>query len=632
MVKTKGGGGAEQLLAAVLGRARFEDGDMTPLDADGRISTCAPPLAIQFEQDLASLAESEIGENFMGALDGDIKKLFTDQDTIDEFGAMDMNYLRSAAVLTAAIPPPMTHSENRAERENRDENEKDDEAVMEQGAFRCRISEDGNVCDGEFDTLKAWMNHARRHHSYRCLCTTATITNQCCLCNTVFATRTTAARHLTLSIKRGGVCHAFPNTLKKLDEDVELNCPICDFHAASLRAIQAHLSIHVRAAVEAFQTVIGSNVGRTSRVARGQQPIIGGGGGRTGSKTAPRRTRGQRQRRDTTRRRRIAAERTCGGAGETQLQQRARVARPHVDVVLHSPHASVGGHRDRDGGRGQDVSRQNGGDQARGRRAAEGPAVGGAGASSSSHLGSGREVHGNNDGQDNASYQGVVCRVLERGGDEEHGGEALRDSTTLPSAESVLRRETRQDSHGQDTVEPRHWQGPIRQTIGGTFVGSTNFTGRNSQDRPTATQRSREGRTKIARQTQRGIVRLSAGSSELARNIVSSERVQQRIADGSVSVSRLIDSVDSRDRRDREQSKRRGSTTEGDTESKSGEISVVSSGAFFILVGMDTSRTKPLITLPKRGKGGKKGKASSSGKGVKGGSTGGKTQTKSGQQ
>ena len=168
MVKTKGGGGAEQLLAAVLGRARFEDGDMAPLDADGRISTCAPPLAIQFEQDLASPAESEIGENFMGALDGDIKKLFTDQDTIDEFGAMDMNYLRSAAVLTAAIPPPMTHSENRAERENRDENEKDDEVVMEQGAFRCRISEDGNVCDGEFDTLKAWMNHARRHHSYRC--------------------------------------------------------------------------------------------------------------------------------------------------------------------------------------------------------------------------------------------------------------------------------------------------------------------------------------------------------------------------------------------------------------------------------------------------------------------------------
>eukprot|EP00974_Lingulodinium_polyedra_P108575 10509009-Lingulodinium_polyedra.AAC.1 len=82
-------------------------------------------------------------------------------------------------------------------------------------------------------------------HGLRCLGLVASVTNQCCRCRTVFASREGTQRHLELSLAKGYCTAEKSFTLKALELPADLRCPLCEFEGCGLEELQEHIVLHL---------------------------------------------------------------------------------------------------------------------------------------------------------------------------------------------------------------------------------------------------------------------------------------------------------------------------------------------------------------------------------------------------
>ena len=188
--------------------------------------------------DLCALAALTPLESYIGAVQSNPLVLFTDPDIRDAFLRADPAILL-AARCSIAIPPPGYEPLPRAD------------AVPEKPHV-CRIIDpsSGLECGACFSTNQALVLHqvksGRPEHGKRKLAYVLTVSNQCLLCRSFFASKWIAAKHLASSFERG-ICPARSGSVV-VHEHLSLppyQCVLCQLDFDDIVLAQDHLQRHL---------------------------------------------------------------------------------------------------------------------------------------------------------------------------------------------------------------------------------------------------------------------------------------------------------------------------------------------------------------------------------------------------
>ena len=228
-----------QMLAALFGQCRFEQ--HPTVGADHRLTPTANSLARRAVSDIDALYTFSDGQEFAEELDGRIGLLLCPGDDYfrEKFRALDVRQLK-LAVVSSAVPPP-----GFLEQEVEDLGE---EYIDEELPFHCgwEIEEEndpncGMTCDRMFGTLKALFAHRRFEHSYRNVLYPPTVTNQCFVCMSTFASQQVAQKHVSKAFRTGRcVCDMSVHAKVQFsDEDAE--CLVCGEEFVELSILQRHI-------------------------------------------------------------------------------------------------------------------------------------------------------------------------------------------------------------------------------------------------------------------------------------------------------------------------------------------------------------------------------------------------------
>ena len=202
------------------------------MDAEGRIKVeQANPWALRFEEDMLTLRTMEDSCGFVEDIDRRYALVFVSDEWSEDFVKFDMSWFRKATLGVAIAPPGLTR-------------ELDNEVTPNIGAadasgvgYTCGCY----GCPAWFETKQQIQMHLRISHEMRCLSYVCCVSNICPVCETVFASRTTAQRHLDKSICRG---HCIPNrthTLTDIQIPTSLACPLCELEAGEVTELCSHI-------------------------------------------------------------------------------------------------------------------------------------------------------------------------------------------------------------------------------------------------------------------------------------------------------------------------------------------------------------------------------------------------------
>ena len=209
----------KMVIAALLGTMQFEKSTPVP-----------NPWADQMLDDIKSLHTDEEGEELCRTVGDSIVKVFLDEYARGLLLCIDVGFLRAQY---------WTYGEERS-------------GTCEQkdfGVFACdALKEDGTPCGKEFPTYRALKAHQNftvgGRHGERDKINRLTVTNQCMLCSSTFASRIVAMRHVAGACKHGRcITDRAVNEHELIVPD--LKCPECEHEAPCLSMLQRHIVSHM---------------------------------------------------------------------------------------------------------------------------------------------------------------------------------------------------------------------------------------------------------------------------------------------------------------------------------------------------------------------------------------------------
>lgn len=131
--------------------------------------------------DFLSLAKAEDAQWLVGEAGREVLRLFNERQLAEEFCSLDLGVLRKMLWARAFVPPGFEEEEAKVK-------ELDVSGVP--CSFECgQEKEDGGRCRAMFGDRRAMLAHVKLRHGFRCLYSTITVTNQCCYCMSVFASK-----------------------------------------------------------------------------------------------------------------------------------------------------------------------------------------------------------------------------------------------------------------------------------------------------------------------------------------------------------------------------------------------------------------------------------------------------------
>ena len=215
-----------QYLAVMFGTARFEEDMQIPrtMDESGKILETAHPWASQFTADIEALRPFEGAYEFFEQWNGTIKQLFDEKEISNLFVSIDAREVRAASLANTWAPPATS-----------DESAPADDLADEVDEWTCDLGEaEDTPCGQKFGSRKALLAHQRQSgapgHGWELLAYKATLTNQCPICLTTFASRQVAFQHLARSLvsKRCLVDRTRMNYRRENPKEDRLWCPLCE--------------------------------------------------------------------------------------------------------------------------------------------------------------------------------------------------------------------------------------------------------------------------------------------------------------------------------------------------------------------------------------------------------------------
>jgi len=233
-----------QVLGALLGDLKEESNlGWQTLDAEGRVMTdVANPWALRFREDMLSLATMEEAKEFVEDIGERFALVFVAEQWAEDFLKLDFGWFRKE-VLNIKVPPPGLSSTLVEKAEEQDSNFNTGQPDAGGAGFLCGYY----GCPAWFPTKQSMALHLKIAHHMRSLSYVCCTTNVCPVCETTFASRLFAQRHLDRSILRG---HCKPNLATSLAEAAlpqTLECPLCEFEAGDFCQLCAHTRLHLPA-------------------------------------------------------------------------------------------------------------------------------------------------------------------------------------------------------------------------------------------------------------------------------------------------------------------------------------------------------------------------------------------------
>jgi len=204
------------------------------------------PWKQQLQRDLEYCAIVPYWEDFFTQAMGNPICLFNDYDMRSTFLKLDARELR------AVLLDSLTHAFV-------DKNNTIDKPC---GVFTCDIvMPDGSVCGHQSNTKAGIWHHQvlakSPNHGLRSAINLVVVTNQCCMCRSVFADKITTQHHVKNSLSKGRCCADRGYKCSKPVEPDSLKCPfsqigtvnnipMCQFEAKHLSQLQDHIMEHLQ--------------------------------------------------------------------------------------------------------------------------------------------------------------------------------------------------------------------------------------------------------------------------------------------------------------------------------------------------------------------------------------------------
>ena len=203
-------------IAAMFGTYRF-DVD-SPINEDGTIHESANDWILQFRDDLIAMGDVDGANEISVHLADHVLDVFK-EPWKTEFLAIDFKQIRYK-YLRIAIPPNATCE--------------DFETIMDaeedDGQYVCEhLLKDESICGMRFDEYQKLKMHQARSLDHKIVRdeTTFILTNVCCWCNSVFASRETARNHAIQAFKQN-YCRLDRGSPFNVVKEVDYICRACD--------------------------------------------------------------------------------------------------------------------------------------------------------------------------------------------------------------------------------------------------------------------------------------------------------------------------------------------------------------------------------------------------------------------
>ena len=222
---------AGTLIATWFGNFEFSKQDPSDL-----------PWNVQLYEDLSLANELEGWSDISELALTDPIKFFKDAEVREQFENFDHKYLRAS----------LLHNLKKAY------TRKDTMSDVPSGCFPCNISlVNGEPCNFVAHSHSALCRHQvfskQYGHNRRSIINTLTITNQCCICRSVFSSRISAQHHTSNALIKG-ICKCDQGFKTfQVKEPHSLVCPLsafdgctCDFTAESVPSLQLHVLEHLK--------------------------------------------------------------------------------------------------------------------------------------------------------------------------------------------------------------------------------------------------------------------------------------------------------------------------------------------------------------------------------------------------
>lgn len=222
-----------QVLAAIFGQMECEE--CPTVDSKANLTSTANPWATQMHNDFVELAElDEKAAELMQIAGNRVVLLFRQVQLREGMKLVNETILRAKAN-SVCIPPPGFAVEEASI----------DEIPTAEKPYVCDLCEEETA----FVTKKALLKHANKVHNVHNMAYRLTLTNQCAMCMSTFATTQIAAAHLHNSMRTKNCtvdasaihCSADPHW----PQHKKFECPECHTIAESLPDLQRHIRNHL---------------------------------------------------------------------------------------------------------------------------------------------------------------------------------------------------------------------------------------------------------------------------------------------------------------------------------------------------------------------------------------------------
>ena len=227
----------DQLTATVFSRFEWEQGEQ--FLEDGQLSPTANPWMRAVLADIEALRKFDTVAHIPGRVAGQLQKLLLDRELAQDFAEVDVSILRAAA-FTTAIPPP-GYIRRQGGLPDRQE-----EAEL---FFLCsEMCADDTRCEKVFESYKALRTHMVQSqggtHGKQSIARLATPTNQCAVCQKIFASGEMAKRDITRSAA-GGSCRGSGSCFRMDVAPYPPECLVCDLPLPTGAQARMHTLLHL---------------------------------------------------------------------------------------------------------------------------------------------------------------------------------------------------------------------------------------------------------------------------------------------------------------------------------------------------------------------------------------------------
>jgi hypothetical protein len=216
----------DALLGVVFGTFSWQP---PVLDAAGRLIAAASrsvsPWATQLAADIELLSPFDSCASFFELYDGSLSSLWTNREVAEAFALVDVTIFKHA-LFTIVVPPGVVAPLG---------------LPMPVQAISLDLLVPCLFCDATFATLQAAAVHAARSHQWVNAALKANAdTNQCLVCNRIFASRASCRAHVLRSLGKNTCSGSRGSAIVRDAEPLALSCPACAHESSSAAAARVH--------------------------------------------------------------------------------------------------------------------------------------------------------------------------------------------------------------------------------------------------------------------------------------------------------------------------------------------------------------------------------------------------------